>query len=142
MLKATEELRRQDIVNIILVGDETEIHKLCSSLNVKLDDHVEIVNPETDSQREDYVKTLLELRKHKGLPEATARDLMSDRNYYGTMMVHKNRAQGMVSGSTTTTQATLRPAFEFIRAGRASRRCPACSLCACRTKSWSMQTAQ
>ncbi|MCK5689428.1 phosphate acetyltransferase, partial [Myxococcota bacterium] len=35
--------------------------------------------------------------------------------YFGTMMVYKNRAQGMVSGSTTTTQATLRPAFEFIK---------------------------
>ncbi|MEK7704997.1 MAG: phosphate acetyltransferase, partial [Myxococcota bacterium] len=78
--------------------------------------HVTIVNPRTDREFDDYVKTLLELRKHKGLPEDMARDLlMTDRNYFGTMMVYKGRADGMVSGSTTTTQATLRPAFEFVR---------------------------
>jgi len=115
MLKAAEELRRQDIVDLIVIGNKAELKKLVDTLNVKLDDHVEFVDPETDSQKEDYIKTLVELRKHKGMHEATARDLLSDRNYYGTMMVHKGRAHGMVSGSTTTTAATLRPAFEFIR---------------------------
>jgi phosphate acetyltransferase len=40
---------------------------------------------------------------------------MRDRTYFGTMMAHQGRVDGMVSGSTTTTQATLRPAFEFVR---------------------------
>jgi phosphate acetyltransferase len=40
---------------------------------------------------------------------------MRDRTYFGTMMVYKRRATGMVSGATTTTEATLRPAFQFIK---------------------------
>ncbi len=116
ILKAAEELRRQDIVDVILIGDEAEVRKEAAQLGVRFDDHVTIVNPRTDREFDDYVKTLLELRKHKGLPEDMARDLlMTDRNYFGTMMVYKGRADGMVSGSTTTTQATLRPAFEFVR---------------------------
>jgi phosphate acetyltransferase len=115
MIKATEELRRQDVVDIALIGDEAEIRKIADQLQVKFDEHVEIINPRTDSQFEDYVQTLVEARKHKALPEQVARDLMADRNYFGTMMVHKGRADGMVSGSTTTTAATLRPAFEFIK---------------------------
>jgi phosphate acetyltransferase len=42
--------------------------------------------------------------------------MMTDGNYFGTMMVHKGLADGMVSGAVHTTQHTVRPAFEFIRA--------------------------
>ncbi len=115
ILKATHVLRHHDIMNVILIGKQDEIRKQAAQLDVVLDEGVEIVDPRKDPAFEDYVKTLLELRKHKGLPEDVARDLMADRTYFGTMMVYKNRAQGMVSGSTTTTQATLRPAFEFIK---------------------------
>jgi phosphate acetyltransferase len=116
ILKATEALRRQDIANIVLVGDDGEVRRYAGQLGVTLDDGVEIVNPLTDAAFDDYVDTLVELRKHKGLPKDMAQDLMRDRNYFGTMMVYKGRADGLVSGSTTTTQATLRPAFEFVRA--------------------------
>ncbi len=115
ILKAAEELRRQDVVNIALIGDENEIRKYATHIGVRLDDSVAIVNPHADREFDDYVHTLVELRKHKGLPEDMARDLMTDRTYFGTMMVYKGRADGMVSGSTTTTQATLRPAFEFVK---------------------------
>ncbi len=115
ILQAADELRRKDIVNLILIGDDTEVRKRAQTLGVTLDQNVSIVNPQTDPSFDDYVKTLVELRKHKALPEEVARDLMRDRTYFGTMMVYKGRAQGMVSGATTTTQATLRPAFEFVR---------------------------
>jgi len=115
ILQATDVLRRQDIVDVVLIGDEAELRKYAAQLGVTLDSGVTIVNSATDAHYEEYVATLLELRKHKGLPEDMARDLMTDRTYFGTMMVYKNRAQGMVSGSTTTTQATLRPAFEFVK---------------------------
>jgi phosphate acetyltransferase len=115
ILKATEALRRQDIVDVVLIGDELEIRKYAKQLDVTLDEHVEIVNPKTDPRFELYVQTLLDARKHKAMHEDVARDLMADRNYFGTMMVHLGHADGMVSGSTTTTQATLRPAFEFVR---------------------------
>ncbi len=40
---------------------------------------------------------------------------MDDVSYFGTMMVHKGLADGMVSGARHTTAHTIRPAFEFIR---------------------------
>ena len=45
-----------------------------------------------------------------------AHDLMADVSYFGTMMVHHGYADGMVSGAAHTTQHTIRPAFEIIRA--------------------------
>jgi phosphate acetyltransferase len=40
---------------------------------------------------------------------------MAEATYFGTMMVYKGHADGMVSGSITTTQQTIRPALQFIK---------------------------
>ena len=42
-------------------------------------------------------------------------DAMADVSYFGTMMVHRGLADGMVSGAVHTTQHTIRPALEFVR---------------------------
>ena len=44
-----------------------------------------------------------------------AEDLMTDISYFGTMMVYKGHADGMVSGAVNTTQHTIRPALQFIK---------------------------
>jgi phosphate acetyltransferase len=44
-----------------------------------------------------------------------ARDLMQDVSYFGTMMVYKGEADGMVSGAVHTTQHTIRPALQFVK---------------------------
>ena len=58
---------------------------------------------------------LVELRQHKGMNLDMARDLMTDVSYYGTMMVYKGDADGMVSGAAHTTQHTIRPALQFVK---------------------------
>ncbi len=44
-----------------------------------------------------------------------ARDTMTDVSYFGTMMVYKGHADGMVSGAVHTTQHTIRPALQFVK---------------------------
>ena len=63
----------------------------------------------------DYATTLYELRKEKNVNLAMAKDLMEDVSYFGTMMVYKGHADGMVSGAAHTTQHTIRPALQFIK---------------------------
>jgi len=58
---------------------------------------------------------LYELRKNKNVNLEMARDLMTDVSYFGTMMVYKGMADGMVSGAVHTTQHTIRPALQFIK---------------------------
>ncbi|MGL1204260.1 phosphate acyltransferase, partial [Vibrio parahaemolyticus] len=60
-------------------------------------------------------ETLFELRKSKGITLEAAQDLMRDVSYFGTMMVYKGLADGMVSGALNTTQHTIRPALQFIK---------------------------
>ena len=60
-------------------------------------------------------------RKHVVLPEGEddrilqARETMKDVSYFGTMMVHKGLADGMVSGAAHTTAHTIKPSFQIIK---------------------------
>ncbi|MFW2347667.1 MAG: phosphate acetyltransferase, partial [Wenyingzhuangia sp.] len=64
---------------------------------------------------DEFVNTFYALRKHKGVNLDTARDIMTDVSYFGTMMVHKGIVDGMVSGAVNTTQHTIRPALQFVK---------------------------
>ncbi|MGD8515458.1 MAG: phosphate acetyltransferase [Anaerolineae bacterium] len=117
ILRATEHLVNQNVVDVTLIGDEQEIKMLITRHQLDIDlDRVAIVNPETHAQFDAYAETLYELRKHRGLTREYARDLMRDVSYFGTMMVYKGDADGMVSGAAHSTAHTIRPAFQFIKA--------------------------
>lgn len=116
ILKATARLINQDIVDLTLLGDPAEIASSIKRLGLNLDlSRIRIVNPAQSDFYEDYVQTLFELRKSKNVTLETARDLMTDVSYFGTMMVFKGHADGMVSGAAHTTQHTIRPALQFIK---------------------------
>lgn len=55
------------------------------------------------------------MRKAKGVTEEAARDTMADVSYFGTMMIYKGLADGMVSGAAHTTQHTILPSFQIIK---------------------------
>lgn len=114
VLLAAEMLLRREVVDITLLGDVNAIRDKISKLDLKLD-KVNIIDPVRSDKFKNYVDTYYELRKHKGISHDQARDVMSDISYFGTMMVHKGDAHGMVSGSVNTTQHTVRPALEFIK---------------------------
>jgi len=116
ILRATGRLVSQGIVDITLLGDTNEIQAIVKRENINLDfSKVRIVNPKYDVHYNDYVNTLYELRKSKNVNMEMARDLMTDSSYFGTMMVYKGDADGMVSGAVNTTLHTIRPALQFIK---------------------------
>ncbi len=95
---------------------ETKFLAAVKRLGINLDlTKVNILNPAFDDQYDDYVETLYELRKSKNVTLEMARDMMTDVSYFGTMMVYKGHADGMVSGAVHTTQHTIRPALQFIK---------------------------
>ncbi len=116
ILKAAEFLVEHGIVKITLLGDQEKINQLISKLGLNLsEDNVTILTPHEAPEYENYVNTLYELRKHKGINIDVAHDLMNDVSYFGTMMVHMGHADGMVSGAVHTTQHTIRPALQIIK---------------------------
>ncbi len=116
ILQAADMLVRQNVVDLTILGVKENIAASLKRLNIALDmERVRIVNPATSDRYPDYVQTLYELRKNKGLTLEVARDLMLDVSYFGTMMVYKGEADGMVSGAAHTTQHTIRPALQFVK---------------------------
>src|SRR5680860_1279363 len=116
ILIAASRLIAMDLVDITLLGEKETIRRKVENLGIKLDlDNVEIINPTTSAYFEDYAKTYYELRKHKNVNLDIAKDRMSDVSFFGTMMIYKGHADGMVSGAAHTTQHTILPALQFIK---------------------------
>lgn len=116
ILMAADALIRQNVVDLTILGIRENIETAIKRLNLSLDmDKVRIENPVTSKRFEEYSQTLFELRKSKGLTIEMARELMHDVSYFGTMMVFKGEADGMVSGAIHTTQHTIRPALQFVK---------------------------
>ena len=74
-----------------------------------------MLNPRTSELCDKFAEQYAELRKHKGVTVEQAREIIHDVSYFGTMLVHNDMVDGMVSGATHTTAHTVRPAFEIIK---------------------------
>lgn len=113
---AAARLLAMDVVDISIIGNKKQIENKVAELGLDFDfSKVQIINPIESEQYDDYVNTYYELRKAKNVSMAMAKDLLEDVSYFGTMMVYKGHADGMVSGAAHTTQHTILPALQFIK---------------------------
>lgn len=116
IITAASRLLDMDVVDISIIGDKKQIESKVAELGITFDfSKIKIINPSESEFYEDYANTYYELRKAKNVSITMARDLMEDVSYFGTMMVYKGHADGMVSGAAHTTQHTILPALQFIK---------------------------
>ena len=116
ILKATEQVLKEQYANIVLVGNQEKIEKKAEEENINII-VASIVNPSTSEKFEEYSNLLYELRKHKGMTIEKARELVKDSVYYGMLMVkdENTKADGLVSGAAHSTSDTLRPALQILK---------------------------
>ncbi|MFZ0788219.1 MAG: phosphate acetyltransferase [Chromatiaceae bacterium] len=114
ILRAAEILILRQVADLTLLGDPQKIRRRIGELGLKLNG-IPIIDPATAPERERYAQTYYELRKHKGISQQMAYDVLEDVSYFGTLMVYEGDADGMVSGAIHTTQHTIRPSFETVR---------------------------
>lgn len=116
VLIAISRLQEMDVVDLTVIGSKKEIEKRAAELKINIDySKLNIVLPNESADYENYSETYYELRKEKNVTLAMAQDLMEDVSYYGTMMVYKGHADGMVSCAAHTTQHTILPALQFVK---------------------------
>jgi len=117
ILRATAQILSQGLATPILLGERVEIEQVLRRDGIVLDlSALMIVNTKTSPRRDAYAHTFHELRKHKGATLDIAHDHLLDVTTFGTMMVLLGDADGMVSGATHTTQQTIRPTLQLIKA--------------------------
>jgi phosphate acetyltransferase len=114
ILRATETLLRRGVAELTLLGDPSEINRRAREIGVEIAG-AHLVDPGSSELRERFAERYAEIRRHRGVTLDLAYDVVRDVNYFGTLMVAAGLADGMVSGATHTTAATIRPAFEIIK---------------------------
>ncbi|MEM1036791.1 MAG: phosphate acetyltransferase [Pseudomonadota bacterium] len=114
ILKATERILSRGLASITLLGDPEKVTQIARSCGADISG-AKIIDPVSDPLRERLAKAYAKARAHKQVTFEQAWDVVADVSYFGTMMVHLDLADGMVSGSIHTTAHTIRPSFEVIK---------------------------
>jgi phosphate acetyltransferase len=114
ILKAAGRLLQRGVADLTILGEEQQIRARAAELGVDLSPAV-VLNPRTSELCDKFAEQYAKLRKHKGVTVEQAHEIIHDVSYFGTMLVHNNMVDGMVSGATHTTAHTVRPAFEIIK---------------------------
>ncbi|MBD0407125.1 phosphate acetyltransferase [Bacillus sp. 1021] len=113
ILVAVNNLAVNKVLKPIVVGNKEDIQAKAKELNLTLDG-VDIFDPHTYEGMEELVQAFVERRKGKATEEQ-ARKALLDENYFGTMLVYKGLAGGLVSGAAHSTADTVRPALQIIK---------------------------
>ncbi len=113
-LKATQKLNKEGFAKIILIGNDEEILKKAKEHNLDISG-AKIIDPSSSEDYNDFVDLLYELRKHKGMTEEKAKELVLNPVYFGMIMVKEGKADGLVSGAAHSTSDTLRPALQILK---------------------------
>ena len=114
-LTAADHIIADDIADLILIGDPTEINRMASDMGLKNISRATIVNPHDKAVIDKYAPLLYELRRYKGMNEEQARLTTANPLYLGCLMVKAGDADGEVAGAQNTTGNVLRAAFQVIK---------------------------
>ena len=115
-LEATKIVLEEKYAKVILIGNKERILNKAKENNIDISG-TEIIEPETSEKYNEYVELLYNLRKHKGMTEEQAKELVKDPTHFGMLMLkdEKSTADGLVSGAVHSTSDTLRPALQILK---------------------------
>ncbi len=108
ILEAALKLKEEGLLIPVLIGNRKDIPKGFDVSNC------EIIDPLEYLEFDQMVNSFVDRRKGKATVEA-AKTMLLDGNYFGTMLVYMNKADGLVSGATQSTANTVRPALQIIK---------------------------
>lgn len=113
ILTAASQLGAAGILTPILIGDKATIKKKAEEIGVDVSS-CNLMDPRNFPEFNLMVETFVERRKGKATKE-DAEKILLDENYFGTMLVYMNQADGLVSGAAHSTADTVRPALQIIK---------------------------
>lgn len=115
VLKAAQIVNDEGIAKPILLGNKEKIEELKSTYDIQID--VPIIDP-TSKEAENSVTELAEIfwkkRIRKGMTLYNANRLLTNQDYFGSMMVEVGKADAFLTGSTKSFASSLNPTLETI----------------------------
>lgn len=114
IIKAAEIITKEDIAEVILIGNNQKVLDKAKSLSVDLTG-VTIIDPEKSDNLEDFTQAYQKKREKKGMTLEKAKEIMlTDKMFFGAMLVGKGLADGLVGGAQNTTGHTLKAIFHCV----------------------------
>lgn len=113
ILEAASKLSAAGILTPVLIGNEQEVNDRAKEVDVDISS-CKIIDPKNYSEYDAMVEAFVERRKGKATKEQ-AEDMLQNSNYFGTMLVYMDQADGLVSGAVNSTADTVRPALQIIK---------------------------
>ena len=114
ILRACHILAEEKIAHPMLLGNEQAIYAKAAELGISLRS-MTVVDLERCSRREAYIQEYYRLRQRRGVALAEARELINNRNIFGSLMVRTGDADALVSGVAQHYPDTIRPALQVIK---------------------------
>ncbi len=113
ILRAAKILVDEGIAHPILLARREVILDRLRALDLP-EEKLTIIHNESSELFEPYAVHLNEMRQRDGMTLVEARKRMRQRNYFGTMMVERGDADGLISGLTQSYPETIRPALQIV----------------------------
>ncbi|SIN66753.1 NADP-dependent malic enzyme [Algoriphagus halophilus] len=114
ILKAAQILKDEKIAIPILLGNKERILTLIKENSLDLQ-NVTIIDPMEDSKKlSQFADILFAKRQRKGMTYGDASRLVTQRNYFGAMMVETGLADAFISGLTRDYPKTVLPSLHTI----------------------------
>ncbi len=114
-ITAADEIIKEGIAQIILIGNPEEIKNKAKELNLSNIDKAIIIDPKNNNKKEEYIDLMVDIRKKKGLTREKAAKLIEDPLFLATIMIKNGDADGEVAGAENATGDVLRPAFQYVK---------------------------
>ncbi|MGN0203362.1 MAG: phosphate acetyltransferase [Coprococcus sp.] len=114
ILEAASRLLASNFLTPILVGNPEEVLEAAEEYGYNIRGAV-IVDPDHFDRMDEMVEMFCELRKGKNMQPDEARKILSQGNYFGTMLVKMGVADALLGGATYSTADTVRPALQLIK---------------------------
>lgn len=113
-IDAAAQVLQLGFANLIILGD---VDMITAGLREKGADpaKLQIFNPATDAKLEEFTNAFYDMRKHKGLSQEQAANIVKDEIYFGTLLVKLGYADGLVAGACHSSADTIRPALQIIK---------------------------
>lgn len=113
IMGAVVRLKRENLAEPVLIGNPDEVRKFAKESGFDING-IEIYDPANYDKYDEMVAAFVERRKGKATEEQ-AREILQNVNYFGTMLVYMDVADGLISGAVHSTADTVRPALQIVK---------------------------
>lgn len=114
VVRAAQDFYQHRLGVPVLLGPRKAIEEVALREKISLD-HVMIIEPEKAADMPLLCARLEKFRRYRNIGQADARAILSNRNYFGAMMLQYGLVDGLVGGVTSYSGSLLRPLIQLVR---------------------------